>query len=76
MRRLLIGLLALVLVGAGAFWLLTMPRGLSPDDLAALPAGRRRARGGGVLDRRLRLLPRGGEGPKGTIGSSSAAVGC
>ena len=39
MRRLLIGLLALVLVGAGAFWLLTMPRGLSPDDLAALPEG-------------------------------------
>ena len=39
MRRLLVGLLALALVGAGAFWLLTMPRGLSAAELAALPAG-------------------------------------
>jgi mono/diheme cytochrome c family protein len=39
MRRLLIGIALLALVGGGAFWLLTMPRGLSAAEIAALPAG-------------------------------------
>ncbi|HRO10797.1 cytochrome c [Amaricoccus sp.] len=38
MRRLL-GWLIIALLGGGVFWLLTLPRGLAPADLAALPAG-------------------------------------
>jgi mono/diheme cytochrome c family protein len=39
MRRLLAGIVALGLIGVGAFWLLTIPRGLPAAELAALPAG-------------------------------------
>lgn len=37
--RLIVGIVALALLGGAAFWALTMPRGLSGAELAALPEG-------------------------------------
>ncbi len=39
MRRFLVWLLVLGAVAGGGFWLLTMPRGLSASEIAALPPG-------------------------------------
>lgn len=39
MRRALLWLAGLALAGAAAFWLLTLPRGLTAAEIAALPAG-------------------------------------
>ena len=39
MRRLAAGLVLLALLGVAAFWVATVPRGLSAAEIAALPAG-------------------------------------
>ena len=54
---------------------LTIPRGLSAAELAALPDGRRGARRDLVLGRRLRVVPRRGEGRGRRAAACSAAVG-